>query len=84
MTPAQLLEDRPTQLLEHRPEIRSGGIRSGSSMAGTVSERIIPGNWKPLSDCHAAEHLLVGTHDGSSSSTVPACFTCRFTEPVAG
>jgi len=84
MTPAQLLEDRPTQLLEHRPEIRSGGIRGGSSMAGTVSERIIPGNWKSLSDCHAAEHLLVGTHDGGIGSTGPVCLTCRFAETVAG
>jgi hypothetical protein len=32
-----------------------------------------------LTDCHAAEHLLVGTHslDDANNST-PVCLTCRF------
>ena len=30
-----------------------------------------------LSDCHAAEHLLIGTHDLNGMAE-PVCVTCQF------
>lgn len=35
-----------------------------------------------LTDCHAAEHLLMGTHNVDATS-VPVCLTCRFQERAA-
>lgn len=36
-------------------------------------------NWRTLSDCHSAEHLLLGTHRlDSPSGEIPVCLTCKF------
>jgi hypothetical protein len=39
---------------------------------------------RSLSDCHSAEHLLVGTHGiGASNDSTPVCLTCKYTNAVA-
>ena len=35
-----------------------------------------------LIDCHAAEHLLIGTHDRNGTSE-PVCLTCQLDLPLS-
>ena len=39
-------------------------------------------NTQNLIDCHAAEHLLVGTHSDNASSQ-PSCLTCQLGLPIS-
>lgn len=66
-----------TSALHTRAEtqnIMHAGTAKGSGNS-PLSRTSIP---HEVTDCHAAEHLLVGTHNVDESGSMPVCLTCRY------
>ncbi len=68
-----------TQLLENRSADTDAALEARDNRHSVVARAR-----QALSDCHSAEHLLLGTHnlDGESAS-LPVCLTCRFQRRAA-
>jgi hypothetical protein len=68
---------RLTQLLDRK---RSANSRSTDAVSRQHEDGLVVGRIaQELTDCHSAEHLLVGTHSlGDSGDSRPLCLTCRF------
>ncbi len=61
-------------------------LRGNSSNATHTgpSQGLTPSVRRDLTDCHAAEHLLVGTHSlDTANDAGPVCLTCRFQSRAA-
>lgn len=69
-----------TSLLQTKTANRKSTQAGPREAMATLERSSLSGPSVPneLTDCHAAEHLLVGTHNVGASGTMPACLTCRF------
>ena len=70
---------RTAQLVRDASGIPAYGTQAG---AWEDSHRLVipkTPNRQTLSDCHSAEHLLLGTHRlNSPDGDIPVCLTCKF------